>query len=349
LIFVVLSNMSEPKRAKFVVDHFAKQVFGLSVAATKVSNSLPDDREEIAAMAVRAPELAERLTALQKKLVGLMRETGAKRKKGSLLSANGSVDDVFEHVVDVSDLWLEAVDRTVDRLNRVTSTVGPLSVTREVVKKSSVIRAANVLRPQMRFVPAVDNSAGVVFVPHLWSKPNAIVPLADMFRPSNSIAGRELETAISSALRGHLTARISTDTVVANPYETELLALEFLPHQLEAGAERLYGKLEQTPREWIDTPAALDILVGKLAQEKEIAVDLEQHFFRSYQGFVCLMQLSTRNQNFLIDTLELRSSMQKLNVIFTNPKIIKVFVCFFFFFALFSVSLILNLTGFAWC
>lgn len=45
---------------------------------------------------------------------------------------------------------------------------------------------------------------------------------------------------------------------------------------------------------------------------------------RSYQGFVCLMQLSTRTENFLVDTLALRNEMQRLQRVFTNPSIVKV-------------------------
>lgn len=37
------------------------------------------------------------------------------------------------------------------------------------------------------------------------------------------------------------------------------------------------------------------------------------------------MQISTRSEDFIIDTLKLRSHMWRLNVPFTNPKIVKIF------------------------
>ena len=46
----------------------------------------------------------------------------------------------------------------------------------------------------------------------------------------------------------------------------------------------------------------------------------------SFQSFVCLMQISTRDRDFLIDTLELRSELAVLNDVFTDPKILKVLV-----------------------
>ena len=36
------------------------------------------------------------------------------------------------------------------------------------------------------------------------------------------------------------------------------------------------------------------------------------------------MQVSTRSEDFLIDTIELRSEMHILNQVFTDPKIVKV-------------------------
>ncbi len=72
----------------------------------------------------------------------------------------------------------------------------------------------------------------------------------------------------------------------------------------------------------------------------ELAVDLEVYFYRiiskyfislfqhhsyrSYQGFTCLMQISSRTEDFLIDTLTLRDELFILNNVFTNPKVVKV-------------------------
>ena len=53
----------------------------------------------------------------------------------------------------------------------------------------------------------------------------------------------------------------------------------------------------------------------------------QHHSYRSFQGFVCLMQISTRNGDYLIDTLELRNELHILNEWFTDPKILKVGHC----------------------
>ena len=65
-------------------------------------------------------------------------------------------------------------------------------------------------------------------------------------------------------------------------------------------------------------------MLGKLRQVQEIAVDLEHHRYRSFNGFVCLMQISTRRDDFIVDTLTLREELEDLNEIFTDPDILKV-------------------------
>ena len=82
---------------------------------------------------------------------------------------------------------------------------------------------------------------------------------------------------------------------------------------------------EETPFTWIDTPDDLQTLLDKLRAAKELAVDLEHHSYRTFSGFLCLMQISTREEDFIIDTLTLRDELEGLNEVFTDPEIIKVF------------------------
>lgn len=65
-------------------------------------------------------------------------------------------------------------------------------------------------------------------------------------------------------------------------------------------------------------------MVELLRKEKEIAVDLE-HSDLSYHGITCLMQLSTRQEDFIVDVFPVWKEMRKLNCVFNNPSITKVF------------------------
>lgn len=67
-------------------------------------------------------------------------------------------------------------------------------------------------------------------------------------------------------------------------------------------------------------------MLAELKLAKEIAVDLEHHDTHSYIGIVSLMQISTRNKDWIVDTLKpWRENLQILNEVFADPKIVKVF------------------------
>ena len=72
------------------------------------------------------------------------------------------------------------------------------------------------------------------------------------------------------------------------------------------------------------TPEHLARLLQTLRQVFEIAVDLGHHSDRSYYGFVCLMQISNREQDFIIDALALHEDLKGLNEIFVDSSIVKV-------------------------
>lgn len=79
--------------------------------------------------------------------------------------------------------------------------------------------------------------------------------------------------------------------------------------------------LDETPLTYIDTLPALEELACNLASASEVAVDLEAHSYRSFQGFCCLMQLSTRRADYLVDVLALRSSIGPcLGPVFADPE-----------------------------
>ena len=66
-------------------------------------------------------------------------------------------------------------------------------------------------------------------------------------------------------------------------------------------------------------------MLTELKKAKEIAVDLEHHDNRSYIGMVSLMQISTRDKDWIVDTLKpWRRRLECLNEVFADPGIVKV-------------------------
>ena len=84
--------------------------------------------------------------------------------------------------------------------------------------------------------------------------------------------------------------------------------------------------IDAAPCVFVDTPEALEDMVAHLEKSREIAVDLEHHSYRSFQGFTCVMQVSTRTTDFVVDALELRDLIRDaLGPVMADPSKMKVF------------------------
>ena len=84
------------------------------------------------------------------------------------------------------------------------------------------------------------------------------------------------------------------------------------------------AKFPFAPATLIKTQSALEVLVNNLAHETLIGVDSESNSLHAYQERVCLIQLSTRTHDYLIDPLSL-DNLSPLGEIFASKTIEKVF------------------------
>lgn len=158
----------------------------------------------------------------------------------------------------------------------------------------------NVQRPQLMFKDKIDNSSKP-WQPRIKEKPNSLKPLALYLEEGEY------------------------GEVFSHPYELELNKFEVPQCQLKKCVPVKYKPLNDTQLIYIDNPSDIKIVLEHLKNYNEIAVDLEHHSYRTFQGITCLMQISTVDTDFLIDTLALRSELHQLNEIFTKPSILKVF------------------------
>lgn len=156
-------------------------------------------------------------------------------------------------------------------------------------------------RPQLNFKDKVDNSYEEIFEPKLTDKPNALKPLAILIEKYDAVES------------------------YCHPYEHELDV--YVPSEkfLTCKEPREPATLDATPLVMVTEPEHVGQLVKDLKVQDEIAIDLEYHSYRSYQGYTCLMQISSREKDYIVDTLKLRDSLQVLNEVFTDKKIVKVF------------------------
>lgn len=175
----------------------------------------------------------------------------------------------------------------------------PLQIS-ENAQSIRLLAGKNIQRPQLMFKDKIDNSSKP-WCPRIKDKPNSLKPLAIYLEESEN------------------------GEVFNHPYEYELNMFVPPNDQLKKSEPTKYKNLEDTLLVMIKDPSDIKLLINDLKQYKEIAVDLEHHSYRSFQGITCLMQISTEDKDYLIDTLSLRSELHELNEIFTKPTILKVF------------------------
>jgi exosome complex exonuclease RRP6 len=183
---------------------------------------------------------------------------------------------------------------------------------------SAVQHASHLAKPQLAFKHAVNNS-DEPWYPALSHKFNAQVPLGHIYRDSDAEA---IVYVLSSSFHAHKLTYCRSN----HPYRYEITHISYPPRMFVAAEPIAPTPFESTSATWVSTSDVLDAMVDELRRAPEIAIDLEHNNYRSYAGIVCLMQISTRTQDWIIDTLALRAELATgaLNEVFTNPKVVKV-------------------------
>ena len=226
-----------------------------------------------------------------------------------------SIDDNWRGVVEVIDALLEKADACLDEFTGVIKRLSPSQQEQQQKQQARLGRKANlpkfptifdygpskIPKPQLEFPRPVDNTDGSHFRPLLRSKPHAIVPLE-----------KSLETVDSSG--GY-----------KNPYETEINQAKYPRSTKVISPPIPFLPFDPSTATLVDTLEGVKEMLAELKTAKEIAIDVEHHNVHSYQGIVCLIQISTREKDWVIDTLKpWREELQILNEVFADPKILKV-------------------------
>ncbi|KAJ4324977.1 exosome nuclease subunit [Fusarium piperis] len=223
------------------------------------------------------------------------------------------VEDVemkWRGVVDVVDSTLEKADTALDEYTGLVKRKEPPTSDSATTSKrpkstNKVIRNANISKPQLLFEHQPDNFLSSPWKPILSSKPHAKASLEESLKivPNESGAPQ-----------------------YQHPYEREITSMEYPKGVYQEAEPVMYQPVDTTEATWVDTYEGVLEMLKELEKAKEIAVDLEHHDFRSYIGLVSLMQISTREKDWIVDTLQpWRHKLEVLNEVFANPKIIKVF------------------------
>ncbi len=216
------------------------------------------------------------------------------------------------------------------------------------------LQRANILKPQGAFEHPPNNLDTAPWKPILTSKPHAIVPLEESLGtapddppsteydylsclPLLGLARQPPDgdddrcQADSSSEKKRQKIRAFGSNLCADgrlrfkhPYETEILSMRYPDAVYEKRDPIPYLPAESTTATWVDTFEGVLAMLDELKEADEIAIDLEHHDFRSYAGILSLMQISTREKDWIIDTLKpWRHRLEVLNEVFADPTKVK--------------------------
>ncbi|KAM5445947.1 exosome nuclease subunit [Microsporum audouinii] len=244
----------------------------------------------------------------------------SKSSRRPVLRDEESIDENWKSVVDVIDELLEKADACLDEFTGIIKKLSPSQQERQqrgdrrqqqedYGKTGGFPRmyshgSSKIAKPQLGFDVRVNNlDDGSAFKPLLKSKPHALVPLEE------SLGG-----SLSDPTKPY-----------HHPYEKEIGESTYPASVYEKREPQMYQPVENTKATFVETMEDVHAMLAELKKAKEIAVDLEHHDAHVYHGLVCLMQISTREKDWIVDTLKpWRDQLQVLNEVFADPSIVKV-------------------------
>lgn len=298
--------------------------------------------------AKRVGEQRSRLAKLMEKIINTVEPTaGAKEIMESLVSS-APEDTDFTPIFDFVDRLREVSETAIDEAlgqhgNQQVAIIQNQTLASNLTIKSTGNRKpfpsvkSGLAKPQLLFEDVIDNSRETVWVPTVPVRHNALSPETKDNPDTDPLV------------------ELPSPYCAAHPYKREIQQLAFQPWQLLANTPAPYPvSFDEHPCEIVDTPEAfsrmMDYFEGTgeyrgqsgtwssaghiplrhpprrdgTSPIREVAIDVEHHSLRSFQGITCLLQISSREKDFLVDALTLRPHLHLFNKITSDPTIVKV-------------------------
>ncbi|KAH9080509.1 ribonuclease H-like domain-containing protein [Lactarius deliciosus] len=306
-------DSSQSPLTKSEFDSYHTQLQASALKATKHASSLPTD---LAFHRSVDSDLARDLEACSNKVISITNTLlnlvstvgGSKSTKGKGKDRVRDEDDFLDRfgslIVEPMDQLFERADIALDQFSGRSKApaiaINPPEPRKKAAPKGRqepvIQHALHLQKPQLKFKRKVDNTNSVVGSPTLRHKFNARMPLGFTFDPAS--------------IGDH-----PDEELPPHPYRYEINNISYPAHMFQSQTPIPFKPFEETPLTWVSTRAHLAALIDKLRESREIAIDLEYHSYRTYRGFVCLMQISTRDEDWILEDL---------NEVFTDPSIVKV-------------------------
>ncbi|KAI9462261.1 ribonuclease H-like domain-containing protein [Boletus coccyginus] len=287
------------------------------LAATSLPADLSFHRSIDPTLARDVDAFSDRVLALANKLVHV-----ASGKTSRMREEEDIVDEFVRNIVDPMEGVLEGTDGALDVFlgKRKDPAIHVPAVLKQPFRgrlDPALTHASHIPKPQLLFKDTLSNTdespyLPATLIPHKWC---AKVPLGYVFHDERPNQG--IEDACEDENEKERTERM------LHPYYYELTHPSYPDHVFNPPAEPAHPPSLDMPSSgaptishpltFISTPKALLSMANTISLATELAVDLEHHSYRSYKGFLALMQISTRQGDFVVDLLapEVREGLRQ--------------------------------------
>ncbi|KAJ6693922.1 hypothetical protein OIU85_004686 [Salix viminalis] len=239
--------------------------------------------------------------------------------------ADVDIDEAYDWLVNVNDEILERFDASIDDFKRAREETGRVAgVDREdgfqlVLGKKNKKSMIKTMSDDS--VSCAGGDSGVKVAENkkwiLGNKAKVPFHIPTIRKPQEE---HNILVYNSNKAFEHVWLERSEDGMrVIHPLE-RLSVLDFMDTSIGGVEPAPPLPIESTAFKLVEEVKDLKELAAKLRGANEFAVDLEHNQYRSFQGLTCLMQISTRTEDFIIDTLKLRIHVGPyLREVFKDP------------------------------
>jgi exosome complex exonuclease RRP6 len=304
-------------------DEFLRELMSVLVTTTRTSNTIPKglDYDFLQSYPENRKLTDEASNKAKGLLSSLLSLTSKSKTKAVALSDDMTDSYFYDQVADTIDALLDQASTALNSQlasnkseSFVTTAKQSLHLNKERILQENV---KDIPKPQDAFLPDIDNLRTTPFKPKMKTKYHQ----REEYKFEERVLLEEDEDNENEVANPDI-----VNTYFPHPYEYELLNLEFPAWLVSPLSSDFIISFPDPnrPCQFIDKEKEFFAFIQELSKETLIAIDLEHHSFRSFQGLTCLMQISSLHKDYIIDTLALRLVMEKLGIIFADPKIVKV-------------------------
>jgi exosome complex exonuclease RRP6 len=298
-------------------DEFLKSLMSSLVLSTKTSNGLPKGLDysynnSFESYKQTNQSASDQISLLLESILGFVRP--------DLPSLSAEVSDpyFYEQIVETIDALLDNADIVLNGSATATASTSAQQMFSSLSKQSLLLNKERIIqenvktmdKPQNAFLLDLDNSREQPFVPRILEKFHKKVTYENKPRDiADLVVDNEQERE-----------RLTFSVYYPQPYEYELQTLSYPPFLLnDLATLKPQFPDPLRPFQFVDKVAQLQSLIRDLKFASEIAIDLEHHSVRTFQGLTCLMQVrlspAKKVFNFLsISSLSLFFSLSSLSL-----------------------------------